>query len=423
MRVLVVGDDLTGCNATAIRLRRLGWDVITAVRYDRVPDFRLKPVWIWNSESRLLPPALAADRMRKMLAQLQLQQTESAFLGLQFAKRIDSTFRGPIVAETEMLLRSVPGPVYAVVVAAFPGSGRTVEDGRLLVHGVPVDETELAHDPFTPVITASLQDLITGSGTLPVMRADPAWLCSDGAEQAYPAVRATLGDRGWIICDARSDEDIDHWAAFFAGWPTRVLPVDPGPFTAAWLAATRRRQGSVLVIGGSAMPTLSRQLDTLEAETGVRLLRLDVCHLRSESLTAMADALVEQARQQRVFGVRTDQPSGPVHTPPGEIAAMLAGLTAKVLRRVPAAHLYVSGGEVANEVLRRLEADTLLPLVEVEPLCVLSEVLAGPWRGLRVVTKGGSVGSERVIVKSVQLLTGAPGREGEPSAKERKDDV
>lgn len=71
-------------------------------------------------------------------------------------------------------------------------------------------------------------------------------------------------------------------------------------------------------------------------------------------------------------------------------------------------------------MLHRLGADALLPLVEVEPLCVLSEVMSGPWRGLRVVTKGGSVGTERVISKSVQWLTGAPGRESE-LREERKD--
>lgn len=426
MRTLVVGDDLTGCNATAVRLRRLGWDAATAVRHDRLPDLRRRPVWVWNSESRVLSPEAATERICRMLTQLRTYVTEqlgeSAFSDIQFAKRIDSTLRGPVAAETEAMLRNLTGPVSAVVVAAYPASGRTVEDGRLLVHGVPVDQTDLARDPFTPVTTAYLPDLLSRTSSLPVLRADPGWLVGNDVTCTYALARAAVGDTAWIICDASSDEDIKRWAAFFARWPADVLPVDPGPFTAALLAARRRLQGRVLVIGGSAMPTLSRQLDVLEAEIGVHLVPLDPCALERDRtlIASVADRLVAQARDQVVFGVRTDKACGRIRIAPHEIAAALATLAHEVLTRVPSANLYVSGGEVANEVLHRLGADALLPLVEVEPLCVLSKVMSGPWRGLRVVTKGGSVGTERVISKSVQWLAGAPGRESE-SREERKD--
>ena len=43
---------------------------------------------------------------------------------------------------------------------AFPATGRTVEDGRLSVHGVPLAETEVGRDPLSPVATSGVAEVL-----------------------------------------------------------------------------------------------------------------------------------------------------------------------------------------------------------------------------------------------------------------------
>ncbi|MCL6632613.1 MAG: four-carbon acid sugar kinase family protein [Alicyclobacillus herbarius] len=407
MNILVFGDDLTGCNAEAVLFRQLGWQAQTLLRHDQVLPPRRGVATIWNTGTRLLPPAEAAQRVQALMRRVLAEWGTDT----RFAKRIDSTFRGPIGAEAEAMLKLLPERAVGVVVCAFPASGRTVRGGRLYVHGVPVDETEIARDIHTPVTSANLVELLRQQTSLPVLS-----LTSAEVEQGFSAVAgrySSLGrERLLVICDAETDDDIATLARSFATWPVPVLPIDPGPFTAQYFSALAAGQNRVFLVCGSPMPTTSRQLDYLETRLGRELIRIHPMSLvkadtRAESLQAYTAQVADAFSRQRVVGVRTDG----VACSGGravDVSEALAELTEAVLKTVPLNGLYVTGGEVAYEVLHRLRAEALEPIHEVWPLCILSRVVSGPYANLRVVTKGGSVGPESAVYDSVQvLLSGA----------------
>jgi uncharacterized protein YgbK (DUF1537 family) len=51
-----------------------------------------------------------------------------------------------------------------------------------------------------------------------------------------------------------------------------------------------------------------------------------------------------------------------------------------------------------------MKVGSLQLLEEVVPLCVMARVVDGPYDGMRIVTKGGSVGDKMSILKSIQAL-------------------
>ncbi|WP_067930169.1 four-carbon acid sugar kinase family protein [Alicyclobacillus kakegawensis] len=406
MDILVFSDDLTGSNAEAVLFRHLGWRAQTLLRHDQALPRPQGAATIWNTGTRLLPPERAADRVRSMMRLVLQRWGEKTHV----AKRIDSTFRGPIGAEAEAMLEMLPPRAVGVVVCAFPASGRTVRDGRLYVHGVPVHETEIGSDVHTPVTTSNLTKLLRAQTRLPIVR-----LTREEAAQGFQHWAERLGgtdERLLIVCDAESDEDIASLAQSFAAWPVPILPIDPGPFTVHYFSALAARQNRIFVVSGSLMPTTRRQLAYLEEHSETRLLQVDPLALADpDAGPAYIERIAQQVErafsQERVVGVRTD--GNPCEGQAAvDVSRALAVLTETVLARVTIHGLYVSGGEVAYEVLHRLQAEALEPILEVWPLCILSRIVSGPYRDLRVVTKGGSIGPDSAVYDSVRvLLSGA----------------
>ena len=138
MKIAVVADDLTGANVNGALLTAKGFFSSTCLDLSEwcAEDFSRTAVVAVSVDSRLLPPDQARERVRKAVAVLSKQQPSLV------AKRIDSTLRGNCGAEIEGALAAMDAlspdgspEALAVVVPAYPGSGRIAVGGFLIVHG------------------------------------------------------------------------------------------------------------------------------------------------------------------------------------------------------------------------------------------------------------------------------------------------
>lgn len=386
----------------------MGWKVRTIVNYLDSPEnwSDWQGSIVWNSGTRLLPTGQAVERVEQMLRLARCFAVDEKVL---WAKRIDSTLRGHIVSETEVILDRLPHVSCAVVLAAYPSSGRVVREGVLYVHGVPVNETETGNDPFTPVREACVYRVFREQSRRPVYHL-PLDLVGKVGTRVHIKRLIEQGERPILVCDAVRDVDVIKWADIFASLSYPILPVDPGPFTLAYVSAKQRKNRNVLVVSGSLMPTAVNQLDTFEDVCNVRLVRVDVQkllrtnYLHGASLDNVAAQVLRGLETGNVVGFRTDvsNTSPPRHDT--STARIIALLAVKILSRNKFHGLYASGGEVAYETLTALGARTLEPLAQVCPMGVLSRVIDGPYAGLYVVTKGGAVGPHTAVVDSVRLL-------------------
>src|SRR5262245_61513390 len=136
---LIVADDLTGAAECAVAFVRRGR--AAAVTWGEMADApdRALPVLAYDAGSRALSAEAAASRHADVLARLHNPEHH-------LFKKIDSALRGQPAAEIAATLKHLAArsaAAFGVFAPAFPATGRTTIDGRILVKGRPVEEAEV----------------------------------------------------------------------------------------------------------------------------------------------------------------------------------------------------------------------------------------------------------------------------------------
>jgi D-threonate/D-erythronate kinase len=390
--IAVIADDLTGAADTGVQFVHAGYRTAVSFRATEVLADDLDAV-AFDTDSRAMPAGFAAKRV--------LDAAHAARSARTVYKKLDSTLRGNVAAE---LAASLGGARRdrVVVAPAFPAAGRTTVGGIQRVHGVPVDETEMANDPNTPVrvahVPSLLADAFSSVGRLSV---------EDLADSEH--VRGTLEDYECVVADAERDADLEAlvravpepakvlWAGS-AGLALALGSVYAGP-DAGTAGVRRDPVRPVLVVVGSLSGVAREQVRRLVEAYGA------------------VDIPVE------------DRESNAVHKAVGAAREALAGGTHAVVRspeeRVASSEsvlgdltdvsallsgeglfegLVLTGGATAVGVARRLGASGIRLEGEVESGVPMG-ALMGP-RPYRVVTKAGGFGGPDTLVGAVEALSG-----------------
>ena len=254
--IAVIADDLTGAADTGVQFVHAGYRTAVFFRATEVIEDNLDAV-VFDTDSRAMPAGFAAKRV--------VDAAHAAREARTVYKKLDSTLRGNVAAELAAALGGARRE-RVVVAPAFPAAGRTTVGGIQRVHGVPVDETEIANDPNTPVreahIPSLLADAFSSVGLLSVEDlADP------------DLIRRALEDYECVIADAERDADLESivravpdpasvlWAGS-AGLALALGSVYPGP--CAGTAGVQRTQvRPVLVVVGSLSGVAREQVRRL----------------------------------------------------------------------------------------------------------------------------------------------------------------
>jgi D-threonate/D-erythronate kinase len=224
--IFAIADDLTG--ALEVGACFPGSIVSTKRIVSAPPD---GPALVIDTETRHLPAAEAAGVVHETLL------SALRFHPSLIYKKTDSTLRGNIAAEFGSLLKALPerALVYA---PAYPQMGRTVKEGRLLVHGVPVHETGFARDTLNPVPSSDIRALMGG---LPV-----------------------------TILDGESVADLTSAAESITRQSPAPIAAGPAALAACLRsqcgpALTLPRLSRCLVVNGSRHPVSAKQIDFARA--------------------------------------------------------------------------------------------------------------------------------------------------------------
>lgn len=417
--VLVIADDLTGANATAAGFARDGLRAVTMgadQNVDVVAEFvsRFDAVVV-STDSRHSQPDDAAERVATLV--------RASWPVTLVCNRIDSTLRGNIGATTAAAVRSVAQEsgrrAVALCAPAHPAARRQTVDGNQLLDGVRLEETELAHDPRSPVRHSDVAAVIRRQAELRIARLSLSEVTGSQDELAKSARALLAGGAEVIVADALTVDHLDRVAraAVAAGGDEIVwVAVDPGPGSAAMaraLGVAGHLDGApVLAVSGSATSLTRAQLARLRAEHAVIVVP---AVLTSGSVVPDVDATAE----------RLDEALAAAG--PGEVVLLasvlgdddVADITPDDARRLPKAlaratrrtleqrsvdGLFATGGDVAAAIFAELAAYGLDVEQEIVPLAVAGTFVGGPWAGLPVVTKGGLVGDADTIVACVEHL-------------------
>ena len=431
MNVAVIADDLTGANADGALLTAKGISSATCLDLGvwNPEEFAEYAAVAVSMDSRLLAPAEAKAKFREA-ARLFAGQKPAVL-----AKRMDSTLRGNVGAEIEGALEGmdeVAGPggekAVAVVVPAYPGSGRIAAGGYLIVHGIPLERSPIARDAATPVNSSSTVRVIGEQSSFPCGFISLTTILAGTNAVRSEMLRLWREGLRIVVCDAVTDDDILTLAESLRDVPFPVLAVSPGPFTAEMAAvrlASRQSKGRVLAVIGSTSELTRRQIETLRLAHPCHFTRVDCEKLldastREAAMDTAVARLAAAPEEAAVIGVCTaekpedvfsmDELSRKHALAPSEIShrinKALADIADRLLAR-PELHLrglYSSGGEVTVATIRTLGGTGFSVRAQVIPLAVYGRLLRGRYPGLPMVTKGGFVGDGGSLVECVNFL-------------------
>lgn len=447
VRLGVVADDLTGANATGVRLAGLGMEVWSAVTAGQAPRLEgVAQAGVMVTESRAIPAREAARRVAEAAAELVSAGATS------FGKRIDSTIRGNLGSELEAMITALDEaeqPHLALVVPAYPSSGRVVAGGYLLVHGLPVEETAAGSDPSAPVRFSRVCQVLREQTGFKMHE-----LGLDEVLRGPDAVQTTLAGatrKGIrvVVADATTDAHIETLAEAAVRLESPILSVDPGPFTGALTRARLKvaghsvptavdaggrggrgsaREGGkeqpyVVGVVGSVTPLSIHQVARAKALGAIqpvplpveRLVAggeegLDPARLRQVAAEALEQALacLNRGEVPLLVTAAAEEPLLPAETAASVAAAVgrLVVVLAEGAARqgTPLGGLYLSGGDITVAACKALNSPILRLEAEVEPLVAFARLAGGPYAGLALVTKGGLVGDDEALVRALRYL-------------------
>jgi uncharacterized protein YgbK (DUF1537 family) len=388
-RVLVIGDDLTGSNATGALFARFGMHTMTVHGGAPVPDIDALVV---NLGNRHAPPEEARAAVEATIAAVGPVRL--------VVKRVDTTLRGNVGAETDAAM-AVLG-VKALVVPAFPDAGRVTVGGLHLVDGVPLAETAAARDALNPVASSRVATILR-QGTSRSIAEIPLDVVERGVRAIAAAMRV---DAEIIVCDATRNAHLRVIAAAAAEVSDHWLSVDSGPFGVRLAAALGIAPGDhprppILAVIGSITAITADQVLETEQTLGARYVEVS----GTEDPAAIAGRIADLLRDNpQVVGVRTK-----AEVLDRRLAAGLPGVLAETTRLVLANHriggLYATGGDIATAITAALGTDGFVIDDEVVPLAVVGRLAGGPFNGLPFATKGGLIGDRTAAVACIERLT------------------
>ena len=371
-RVLIVADDLTGAMDSAGPFAAFGietWVVAVPMRCDPASLKSARVVSV-NTDTRHLSADLAAARVREVARHMGAGGFDIV------VKKIDSTLRGNVVAET-MALLDVSGRREAVVAPAFPGQGRTFRGGIVYVDGRPLAQTAFAKDALSPPPLAPLQQVFAAAKAgLRVSTAAPSDAFDGGVDI-------------WIA-DSEIDADLTRIVEAFASRMGRVLMVGSAGLTRALAlvcfdghpipAAPQHVTGTIVFAVGSRAARSAEQVEALAAEPETRVLRAPNGRLQCAEIPVARNLILKAT---------TDDDG---HESNAEcVAADMAKHAIEIARSAQAQALVVTGGDTAIAILTASDNPAVQVLGDLMPGIPYARIrLDGASLGL--VTKAGGFG-------------------------------
>jgi D-threonate/D-erythronate kinase len=317
MAIVIIADDLSGAAELAGIAFSQGYQAEVQRQFDPASEAEVIAV---DTDSRSLPAETAAERVRQATTAIAAAKPTWIF------KKVDSLLRGNVRSEIEVLLEMNEWK-RAVLIPANPSRSRTIENGQLLIDGVPMDRTALAQDPDHPRRSADVAELL-GDGRL---NANTITI-PDVANLSRLHSLATQIDDQVLAAGAA-----DFFTALLErrGRPTSRTGVSPKNLAIRLPA---------LLVCGSRATWDRRAAECAAAGVPSRTLQPVLFDLADDAANQLGIA------RRLLLGIG----DAGAALPPAELVARLASLTALVLERSPVATLLVEGGATAAAVVHRL---------------------------------------------------------------------
>lgn len=401
----IIADDFTGALDTGVEFVHAGLDTMLTL----LPDVQQRQsVQLLTTNSRDGDAYQAQQRTQQAVRQLQ---------GRRLFKKIDSTMRGHVGLEIETILHASQLSK-AVVCPAVIEAGRTIQQGQLCIHAVPLHHTDFANDPRWPARSSAMAALIgrpTSHIELEIVRTDTPTLALaiSGATTAIVTLDACSNADLLNISRAISADMLPCGALGLARpWAAQFRP-DPGRDTASAMPSLTQ---PLLIVAGSRHPTTSAQLSRLQAKHEILAIELAV-HSSAQQRHVWLEHMLSSLSSRRSILLRV--PSHTLSQPEQEsLLELLGDLTMQACQKVRLGGLMITGGETASVICRYLGSQAVHIRGSLEVGVPWGYLLGGIGAGLPLITKAGGFGQADTllnIARHAQAQASAQGKQAEAS--------
>ncbi|MBB6454597.1 uncharacterized protein YgbK (DUF1537 family) [Salirhabdus euzebyi] len=425
MKVGVIADDLTGANGTGVKLTQQGLKTFTNFNDKEINIPEIDAAVCIDTDSRYTSPECAQERVREAIRKLQKWETDI------ICKRIDSTFRGNIGPEIDVLLDHITDTV-GIIVPSFPATNRIVTGGYMLVNGIPLQESDVANDPVTPLCDSYLPSILNKQ-TKQKVELIPLNKVSEGSLVIEKEISNHIQNGArLILCDAITEEHIESIAESMTKIKHKqLIPIDPGPLTNYFVEKTSNLQeqdkAKILVSIGSATSVTQGQIQFLVNKLKAKPIFVQPSKLATfsnewnEEVTRVVREATKIVNKESVIIVTTNHPDFPkidfkrISKLEGVSDDLLAKRITDGLAEISKQILqysngsikgcFFSGGDVTSSFCKNVKASGINLIDEIMPLVAFAEIADGEFDGLPIVTKGGLIGDSTAIYESIIYLS------------------
>ena len=358
-------------------------------------------------------PDLAASRTEHVIAAAREKGVSRLYL------KIDSTMRGSVAQQVQGALeawRRTHPQAIAVICPAYPAMGRSIENGRLLVNGIPVNDTPSGKDAVCPVPTADMVTLLPDARALP---------CAE-AQALAESIRESGAAQ--VVIDAQSNADLDHIARAIALLGDAAIPVGSAGLAHAIVrtlpAPHKHTLPDPLPLSAPALLLVTSIHDTSQQQVDAYIGSPDgadaiVFSPHPAQLLAPRSLPALQAQLQALLvsgGGTVIIRANPARVALGNVreelakhfAQTLAALGKTALERRRFGALVLFGGDGSAALLDTLGVKALQVLRPVAEGVPLATVRGGAYDGLAVITKSGGFGAPELLCRMMEQLKETP---------------
>ena len=425
---IIIADDLTGANDTALQYFNTG--VSAKVIIDSEYDFNLNEtdnigVWAFSTESRNLSKEEALVTIVETTKKLQDNLNTK-----NFYKKIDSTLRGnagiEIIALLEILKKDV-----AIVAPAYIEENRTTIGGYQLLNGMPIERTQVALDPKSPITESYIPNILKkdlNSQLYELIGTINFETITKGAGPITLKIKELVQKgKKIIVTDAVSVVDLEQTALAINKSGYNVLPVGSAGLANAINKINNDRTKQTyniehfpsiarLVVSGSATQLTKNQIQKLTQEKDVYCIDLKTKDI-IENNKEYVDIICEKLQQNIDVVVHSSCITNEeINTnqnlqdnlidagiPKNEFAGLITNYLSDLIQEINQKQnfiLIMIGGETSHKALKKIDSkylqiiDAILPAI---PLCVDSN-------GKIIVTKSGNFGTLNTLTEIINYF-------------------
>ena len=416
----IIADDLTGANDTALQFHLHGANTQILLNCEVEPlNIKGTQTWALSTESRNETPEEAYHCVKKA-TQVLVEKLKPDF----FYKKIDSTVRGNIAIEVLAMLEVLEWDA-AVIIPAFPAEGRVTIGGYHVLKGIPIERTEMARDPHSPIRESHLPTLLKS-------QLDESYEHLVGSIELKTVMKGAgpiliklneliKSGKKLIVMDAVSTTDIEQIILATDKSDYNILPTGTAAtaqvLSDLWYSDTEPNQINKtipelpkLIVSGSATEITAKQIKRLEESDefdDTLFIEVNLKSIIGWEFDEITERIVNNLVQNNIVIVHTSnlitdfdgfsEELLDADLTKQSLACLITDYLAELTKQVTARKEFILitlGGETSYKCCEAIGATQLQLVDEVAPAIALSLDHNARW----IITKSGNLGGINTLI-------------------------